>query len=339
MTTGYVPSQFTGQPTTTQLNAELNTIQAALDACFQRLDATQEGVPQVNQMELDLDMNGNTIMNAGQGLGPDSLVTLQQVQDLINQIQISASGVSAAELAALQAEVDALAALVGPGLGGTITASLTTIGNSLGNISGIVAQQGVDITNLDNRVGALEAAGGASPDLTLINNQLASLLTQVQSNDMDINTINNQSASLLTQIQSNDQEIAALQAATTVAGNDLEAVESLAQFFSKDFSFYGSGVLPDNTVVAGFPPTVLGHLSAIRMNAVTAPAGGAAVIEILRDGVVVSTVTLAAGTTSEFAVIAAPELFSAANLLQVRTATVNGAEDISISLLFNKIDE
>ena len=139
MTTGYLPSQFAGQPTTTQLNAELNAIQTALDACFQRLDETQEGVPQVNQMELDLDMNGNTILNAGQAVGPDSLVTLQQVQDLINNIEITGgTGIDPLVLTQIQTDLADLTALVGPGLGGTITASLTTIGNSLGNISGLV---------------------------------------------------------------------------------------------------------------------------------------------------------------------------------------------------------
>lgn len=177
MTTSYVPSQFTGSPTTTQINAELNRIRDALDHALQRVDATPNTVPQINQMELGLDMNGHEILNVAAGTGPDSLTTLSQVQRLIGQIEISASGVTQGDFSALQAVVNTLGTLVGTGLGGsTITQSLTTIGNSLGSLSSIIAQNTADILELnDNQGGSV-----SQEDLTALQIQLGAL-------EMDVN--------------------------------------------------------------------------------------------------------------------------------------------------------
>jgi len=121
MTTNYKPTQFTGNPTTTQLNAELVRIRDALDNALQRVDRTDDDVSQINQMELDLDMNGHSIANVvSDPNDPTSLVTqadlalidgVGSVIGLQNQIDTIITGISdsnvssAAQRAQLQAQL------------------------------------------------------------------------------------------------------------------------------------------------------------------------------------------------------------------------------------------
>ena len=97
MTTPYEPVPFSGNPTTTQLNAEFERIRDALNLCLQRIDATQNGVVQVNQMELPLDMNDNEILNVADASTANGLVSLSQVQGLLNNLQLT-GGVNLTEV-------------------------------------------------------------------------------------------------------------------------------------------------------------------------------------------------------------------------------------------------
>jgi len=301
MTTGYTPSQFAGNPTTTQLNAELNNIQTALDACFQRLDETQDGVPQVNQMELDLDMNGNSILNVAQGVGPGSLVTLQQVQELVNSIQTTGgTGVNPAALTQLQADLADLTTLVGPGLGGTLTESLITIGNSLGSISGTLAQQGEDIDTLSSIVSTTQVSLANTAGL------LGNTVTRVE----------------------------ALEAAgpgTTPTPPPPAAASALLE---KSFSFYGAP-LPDSTTVAGFPIGQNATLLSAIVSVASQAEDGPTTLQILVDGVLVSNVIVPIGASDASEAFLGGAVINAGSVIEIRTDVVNDASDIGMTLLFD----
>lgn len=94
MSTDYTPSTFASNPTPTQLNAEFESIRVALDAALSRLGGTP------NQLEADLDLNGNDILNAGNL--PDE-ANLTQLQTDVTDLQ---TRLTAAEAAITQLDSD-----------------------------------------------------------------------------------------------------------------------------------------------------------------------------------------------------------------------------------------
>jgi len=354
MSTPYVPTSFVGNPTTTQLNAELVKIQDALDVCLLRVDTFfgDDFIGYVNQMEADLDMNGNSILNVETDTNdPNSLVTMAAL-----------TNVQGFDASALQAEIDALEVRVNvleanPGGGTTyddtaVLASIASLGNQINTLSSdlntITNQQNsifAQVQSNDNDIAALNAGQSAQ------DTDIAALQTATQSNSTDISglatdiaAVETDIVSLNSQVQSNDADILALQNApggggitTTANGNDLEDVESLARYYDKSYSFYGPQV-PDTTTVAGHPIGTLGYLSGISIGALTAPSGGTGTVEVLRNGVVVATITLADGQNSDLVGLGTPALFVGGQFLEIRTGALNGMLDWGITLIFDKID-
>lgn len=126
MSTSYVPATFVANPTPLQLTEELEKIRVALDETLNRLGGTP------NQMETDLDMNGNDILNAGNLSTGTGNVDLSQIE---------------ADIAALQA-----------GLAATDAAAATSDANIAGNISALQSDLNQVNFLLDARLDILEAA-------------------------------------------------------------------------------------------------------------------------------------------------------------------------------------
>lgn len=167
MTTEYVPSQFQGNPTVAQLNAEFVRIRNALDNTFSRVQGVLGSeVPFINQLELDLDLNDHELLNVRtnpedpnslariadipsgltvEELTDQTVILIAQVNDLQSEIDALPDG---AIDAASQTELDSLTLVVTE-----ISNQITTLGNSLGDISALVGNQGQTLDQLGTEFG------------------------------------------------------------------------------------------------------------------------------------------------------------------------------------------
>lgn len=167
MTTEYVPSQFQGNPTVAQLNAEFVRIRNALDNTFSRVQGVLGSeVPFINQLELDLDLNDHELLNVRtnpedpnslariadipsgltvEELTDQTVILIAQVNDLQSEIDALPDG---ALDAASQTELDSLTLIVTG-----ISNQINTLGNSLGDISALVGSQGQTLEQLGTEFG------------------------------------------------------------------------------------------------------------------------------------------------------------------------------------------
>jgi len=425
MTTNYTPSQFTGNPTTTQLNAELRRIRDALDNTLQRVNATADGLSQINQMELDLDLNGNQILNVGSNPDdPNSLVTRADLadiagfdaSDLMNDISLIQF-----ELGVLQAGINANESALSNTTGditdlqtanASLTQSLATLNNTLTGLNqqitlnqqtsnsnaNNVGQLLTDVTNLQTQLAALETAlegmvqNLSSRDITQDTTVLAVTIPVTVSGFQHIFTAaQSQAAVQIAQLRVNDyinvrwdEPVGVVDGWTqepqinvTIDGDTLEyglrgqdngfldisefyygesarfQIQTLAtpgvrgvlrmvsnsrvaeSTFEKNYAFYGAGVIPDNTLIAGHPLQQGGFLTTVRAYARVAPTAGAT-IEILSDDVVIGSVVV---TTTGIGVtdIDPSVLVQPNEWIELRAVTMNGMEDFGVSLEFNNL--
>lgn len=143
MSTNYVPATFAANPTPTQLNAELEKIRVALAETLHRLGTVDNG------MEEDLDLNGHEITNAAAGTTPGSLVTVDQ----LNQVVPGSDSITQvlADIAALQA-YQAFRDSTHAGHSSDISALQAEDVNILANLSGLFS----DVNGLDFNLSQLE---------------------------------------------------------------------------------------------------------------------------------------------------------------------------------------
>ena len=189
MTTEYVPSQFQGNPTVAQLNAEFVRIRNALDNTFSRVQGVLGSeVPFINQLELDLDLNDHELLNVRTNPeDPNSLariadipsgLTVEELTDqtvvLIAQVNALQSEIDALPDGALdsasQTELDSLTATVV-----TITTQINTLGNSLGDISALVGSQGQTLDQLGTEFGV--QVNAINQNILALQNTVANLPT------------------------------------------------------------------------------------------------------------------------------------------------------------------
>lgn len=165
MTTDYVPAQWQANPTTTQLNSELIKIRAALDNTLKRANQLTSGAPFINQMEIDLDMNGQSILNAETDLNdPTSLVTVAALND-----------VTGVDVSALEATIAALQVALGQTNNSIDIVDVQTITNATA-----IQGNADDITALDTLTQSLLVG------VAQINNKLDTIELDIIQNATDI---------------------------------------------------------------------------------------------------------------------------------------------------------
>lgn len=362
MTTEYVPAQFSGNPTTAQLNAELTKIRNALDNCLQRARGLLDPeVSFVNQMHTDLDLNGNKILNVETDPNdPTSLVTVAALNDITGfdataitaQVETNSNGLDNLQQLALinQANIltntDGLAAATGISTQlqadlQALQVSLAQTNNIIDNVDVVVGQNQTDITALQTEV-------------VTLTNQLASIFTQLQNNDTDIAqltalvnqniasfvTVDNQLASLLSQIQSNDAELAQSLAFGNENRDRIIDLENAVDPIEKSLSF--NGLLTDGADVANIMITqhCAAELGIFPFVACTvAPAGGTALFTLYKNGLSFAQASIADGTlVGSYSTLPNETVFAPGDVILVRANAQNGAENVFMTLVFAKRD-
>ena len=189
MTTEYVPSQFQGNPTVAQLNAEFVRIRNALDNTFSRVQGVLGSeVPFINQLELDLDLNDHELLNVRTNPeDPNSLARIADipsgltVEELTDQTVVLIAQVNALQSeidnlpdgtlnSASQAELDSLTTIVTG-----ISNQINTLGNSLGDISALVGSQGQTLDQLGAEFGV--QVNAINQNILALQNTVANLPT------------------------------------------------------------------------------------------------------------------------------------------------------------------
>jgi len=296
MTTNYTPTQFTGNPTTTQINAELRRIRDALDNTLQRVDQTANGVTQINQMELGLDMNSNPIMNVVSD--PDDPTSLVTQADLAN-----VSGIEGASQ--LQDQIDVI---------------ITGISDS--NVSAAAQRAQIQTqlqTQIDTLITAVQDTNLSSAgQRQILQDQIDTLVTNLS--DSNISNANQLAAA-----------VASLQTQVDALNN---TPTTTAELFEKSFSFYGTD-LPVASTLAGFPLGQNAFLIAIQVHAIVPPTTANLVLSVTVDGVNRGSAVITPGNDRTSEAFFGGGQINAGSIIQLSSGTIGDAEGVSATMLFN----